>query len=303
MDRTQGIGGSDIAAIFGLNKYKSAYELFLEKRGELPSFDGNRFTFFGCQQEELVANYYSMATGKKVQRKNDPIVKDWRMCHIDRKVVGENRVLECKTASAWSREWGDPIEPIEFNNDGAVKVYNPDLQSDEVPVAYLLQCQWYMYVGGFDSADLAVLIGGNDFRIYHILPSKKIFEQMEAKCSEFWDCVKSGKLPEITTRNDVELLYPAGTGSIIASDAIVEAVEARQEYKRKIKELTSLQESVEKTICEFIGENDTLLDFSGDKLLTWKSQERTTFDSKKFKVDYPELYNNYIKITNGRVLR
>lgn len=37
--RRAGIGGSDIAAILGLSKYKTAYDVWLDKRGEAPAED------------------------------------------------------------------------------------------------------------------------------------------------------------------------------------------------------------------------------------------------------------------------
>ena len=35
LDRRKGIGGSDVAAIMGLNKWKSAYQIWLEKTGQV----------------------------------------------------------------------------------------------------------------------------------------------------------------------------------------------------------------------------------------------------------------------------
>ena len=34
LDRRKGIGGSDVSAILGLNKWKSAYQIWLEKTGK-----------------------------------------------------------------------------------------------------------------------------------------------------------------------------------------------------------------------------------------------------------------------------
>ena len=40
-DRKRGIGGSDVATVLGLNKYKSPYQLWLEKTGHAPSLQLN----------------------------------------------------------------------------------------------------------------------------------------------------------------------------------------------------------------------------------------------------------------------
>ena len=56
--------------------------------------------------------------------------------------MGERIGLECKTASEYlKKEWKD----------------------EEIPVAYLLQCQHYMAVTGYEAWWIAVLIGGNKF--------------------------------------------------------------------------------------------------------------------------------------------
>ena len=51
--RNTGIGGSDAAAIMGLNPYKSPYELWLEKTGqaEAPDLSGNQFIYWGKKNE------------------------------------------------------------------------------------------------------------------------------------------------------------------------------------------------------------------------------------------------------------
>lgn len=50
--RNQGIGGSDASVIMGLNPYKSAYQLWLEKRGvaEPEDLTGNPYIYWGAEK-------------------------------------------------------------------------------------------------------------------------------------------------------------------------------------------------------------------------------------------------------------
>lgn len=48
-----GIGGSDIGAILGVNKYKSAIDIYIDKT-EGKKQDGNRFTHFGHKLEKVI---------------------------------------------------------------------------------------------------------------------------------------------------------------------------------------------------------------------------------------------------------
>src|SRR5262245_21334122 len=61
-------------------------------------------------------------------------------------IADASRVLQVKTART-SDGWGDP-------------------GSGEIPQDYILQTQHEMFVTGLPVADVAVLIGGQDFRIY-----------------------------------------------------------------------------------------------------------------------------------------
>lgn len=68
--RSRYIGGSDAAAVVGMNAYVSPYSLWAEKTGSLPGFSGNLATEVGAYLEEFVARKFSEITGKKVRRAN-----------------------------------------------------------------------------------------------------------------------------------------------------------------------------------------------------------------------------------------
>lgn len=49
------VGGSDVPTILGINKYKTQYELALEKTGIQPSeFTGNEYTEYGNKLEPQI---------------------------------------------------------------------------------------------------------------------------------------------------------------------------------------------------------------------------------------------------------
>ncbi len=52
-------GGTDVACILGVNKYKSAYNYWLEKTGKIEREPvQNEAVYFGVQQERTIANEY-----------------------------------------------------------------------------------------------------------------------------------------------------------------------------------------------------------------------------------------------------
>jgi putative phage-type endonuclease len=207
-ERRSGIGGSDAAAILGLNPFKDIYELYLDKRGEAPPEDESflkEARYWGSVLEEPVAQRYAEETGYKIQRSNQLIRSKehpFMIANIDRKVVGEERRIgfEAKT-SARSDGWGDS-------------------GSAEIPPYIMLQCQHYLAVTGYDLWDLAVLIGNRDFRMYRITPIESIIEQLVQAEEEFWDRVQHGIAPEpdwqsAATTRLLKNLYPGTNGMVI----------------------------------------------------------------------------------------
>lgn len=215
--RKSGIGGSDISVIAGLNPWQSPYELYLEKRGEIAPLDLSEKSnvMLGSLFEDGIAQAYCIVRARreerevKVERRNNTLRRkdvSWAMAHMDRKVVGEPRGLECKLVGAYSprEQWGP---------DG----------TDQVPDYMLLQCQWYMGVVGYETWDLASAHGNNDFRIHTIKKDEAMIADLLAMAGEFWKCVASATAPEVDwqasrTTDIFKRLYPGTDGSIVKAD-------------------------------------------------------------------------------------
>jgi len=224
-NRLTGIGGSDAATVCGLNPYKSAVELYYEKRGESTPEDisDKPAIRWGNLLEPLVAAEYMRETGRVVRRKNAMLrhkEHPHMIAHLDRVVQGERIVVEIKTVSQIAYDKGD---------------WGP-AGTDEVPSHYLLQVQHYMAVTGYPVAHLAVLIGGRDFRLYVIERNEALIEHLIERESAFWTCVLEGVLPEVDYTNplagaDVQRIYPDVT------DEVVEIGERGAEIHKQLREI------------------------------------------------------------------
>lgn len=67
-ERRKGIGGSDAAAIIGMNHYVTPYMLWADKTGQLPEQEDNEAMRQGRDLEQYVADRFIEATGKRVRR-------------------------------------------------------------------------------------------------------------------------------------------------------------------------------------------------------------------------------------------
>lgn len=166
------IGGSDAAAVVGLNPYASAYSLWAEKTGRTAGFAGNLATEVGTYLEEFVAKKFERATGKKVRRCNQSILNSlypWAIANIDREIVGEDAGLEIKTT--------DSLNLKKFSGG-------------EYPANYYVQCVHYLAVTGKARWYLAVLIGNREFRHFTIERDEGEIAALMAAEDDFWQRVK-----------------------------------------------------------------------------------------------------------------
>lgn len=289
--RRTGIGGSDIGAILGLSPYKSSLDVYLDKRGELARETGNeQAMYWGTVLEDVVAREYATRTQRAIQRVNAMLRHpghDFMLANLDRAVVNPDiagrvtwngdrlttdRILECKTANSFAAaQWGEP-------------------GSDSVPDAYLLQCQWYLGVTGAQIADLAVLIGGSDYRIYSIERNDGLIGDMIEAAAEFWKRVQNGQPPDPTTSADARRLWPSHIAgkSVIVDVGIANDVAALAAGRARVKEWEAELDAAEARILAAFGDAEEI-SHMGKKLATWKANKPTVkTDWKGLAADYAD---------------
>lgn len=286
--RSQYIGGSDAAAVVGLNAFSSPYSLWAEKTGRVPGFEGNLATEVGTFLEEFVAQKFASETGKKVRRVNQSFFNSdypWAIANIDRDIVGEDAGLEIKTTS-------------ELN----LKRF----RGGEYPANYYVQCVHYMAITGKKKWYLAVLIGNRDFRWFEIeRDDAEITALMEAE-SEFWGYVQTNTPPPVdgmkATTETISELYPESSGSSVDLYGHQDAIDQYLAIGQQIKELKELQAEMANLIKDYMGEAER---GENDRYkVSWKSSERKTFDSKAFASDHKNMdLSKYYKTTLTRTFR
>ena len=82
--RLSGLGASEVPAVLGLDPYRSPLDVYLEKTGVLPPFEGNNFTEWGNRQYLKVFNFLW-----RVKRVEFALSSTWRKC-----MTGSRGVLQ-----------------------------------------------------------------------------------------------------------------------------------------------------------------------------------------------------------------
>jgi len=288
--RTKGIGGSDASIVLGLNKWRTPFELWLEKTGQvIPVESQSDAAYFGSMLEDLVAKEFEKRSGKKVRRRNAMFQHTdfpFIIANIDRMIVGEKAILECKTTSAYnSKDWED----------------------DEIPENYIIQVQHYLGVLGpeYKKAYIAVLIGGQKFIWKEIARDEELIDMIFQAERYFWYEHVEKNIP------------PALDGSSAAEEFLKQkyskaepgkTIDLKSEYKDKVEQYLSLKETInelntqmkelENQIKNELKEAET--GFVGGYQLSWKPVISNRVDSKKLKAQFPNIYEQVIKESYSR---
>lgn len=286
--RKQGIGGRDVSCLLGINKWKSEIELWLDKTNQTnePQAE-NEAMQWGHIMEPIIRNHFAELTGKPVvefkamlQHPEYPFM----LADVDGITVDENgnpAILEIKTASDFRRSDWD----------------------NGVPAYYETQVQHYLCVTGMKMAYVAVLFGGNSFRVYEVYADEEIHSMLVAVEKEFWNKVKNMIRPDMdgsdAARDLLDSIYRGGIAEeIILPEDAIEYIDLYIEASAEEESAKAKKQEASNHIKEFMGDYDKAKCM--DRIITWKSVSSERLDTKALKEAEPELYAKYVKTSSTR---
>lgn len=288
--RSSTIGGSDAAAILGLNPHKSAYALWAEKTGKVIPEDVSQkeAVRLGTDLEDYVAHRFMEATGKKVRRENYTVFRDdmpYAHANYDRLVIGERAGLEIKTTNA--------LNLAKFKNG-------------EFPATYYCQCVHYLMISGLDRWYLAVLVLGIGFHVFTIERDENEIASLKMAEENFLEMVQKDLPPEIdgmdSTIDAVNAVFPVSDPDTeIDLTGCAADLAILDECGQQIKALEVKKAAAQARIMEAMGaaERGGYAGYS----VSWKSGKRQTFDRKRWEKDHGNIPEEYLKTSESRTFR
>lgn len=191
--RARHVGASEVAALFDCSPYLTRFELWHRKKGTIsrPDFmaDGmpnNERIEAGIRLEPAIIAWACDRWGY-VRRETPKHLSNGNGLggHPDQCVICPERgpgILEIKTAD-WlvAKKWGE-----------------------EPPLHYLLQNQSYQGLEKVLWGDVVVLVGGNQLRRFQYDFRPKLYAEIEARVTAFWQSVRADDppLPDFTRDGD-----------------------------------------------------------------------------------------------------
>lgn len=288
--RTQGIGGSDVSIIAGVNPYKSVHQLWLEKTGQVePEEEGSEYTHFGTLLEPIVRKEFTERTGIKVRQKHMLLQSEdypFMLADLDGVIRegGEICIFEAKTASAYKQE----------------------IWEEGVPLPYILQVQHYMAVTGAKKTYIAALVGGNHFFWHTIERDEEIIGKIIAMEKHFWEYHVVGGVEPVpdgseATTNYFNSKFSNSNGETInLPDEVLPICDEYEKLSQQLKELETAKNAVANQLKSYLKEAE--VGTVGERKIVWKSVSKSTVDTKRLKSEKPEIYTSYLTQSHYRRL-
>lgn len=286
----------DAAAALGLDPGKSQLELWLEKTGrQTASLDNdprNDSTpaFWPSVLEPIIAWRYSRSTGRKVRRYSREVSHassdlPWMVARVEREVLDNEDVqlLACRAV-------------------GAGEVHR---WQEGVPVAMRLQVMHLLAVTGKHAADVAVLLGGQQWQVHRIDRDEDSIAQLIEGERQFWHYLDTDRPPPAdgtaSAGKAIARLYPQDSGArcdfrqqagLLA--IYLELKVVRQALQAKQARAAELQQRLQQALGDA-----TYGDFPHGSIRWQRGQDRMVLDVDRLLQEQPELLERYAKHLPG----
>ena len=278
-ERRKGLGGSDVAALFGVHPWESPYSLWLDKTGQTPldAREDDVRLEVGKELEPLTRRLYMRETGRFVVPGGNEVIFDkecpWLCGSLDGRVDSDDNspsvgtgVFEGKTAMIFVKGAWDK---------GAIPLY------------IQIQVQTYMAVTGYTWGSVACLVLGakEPLIIRDVARNNKFIAALRFKASEFWETyVLTGNPPPVdgsaATTRALKALYPEDTGQVVTLSAdAVSAWGVMEESKAGIKALEKRRDHQQNIVRNDLG--DASYGLLGDGTgISYKTTARSGYSVK-----------------------
>lgn len=333
-DRSKFIGGSDMAAIYGLSPWRTALDLYYDKRSpRTEDLNEDRRKFFARRKRqepviaEMLADEYGVVVTRLSMDGNPNRYQDQEYPFLAAEIDFEFEMSRSVRDAFPEREDFSRIPDGTICN-GEIKTVHPfkasewgEQGSEDVPIHYAAQIMHGLGVTRRPAALCAALFGLDNLVCFPIMPDAETIAAMRIKAVDFWmNHVRAGIPPEPVNAEDVLKLYAATKGrQAEVGQEIREAlneIEALRANAKKIKEgIEHYEQQIALAVYRAWGLPDesssieadvkdaALLTYEGKPIATWGRQRGSYLDQKRLKAEKPEIIEKYTVEHFYRVLR
>lgn len=288
--RSRHIGSSDAAAILGLDPWRSAYDVWLEKTGKLqPSETVNEAAEIGTMIEDSLLDWAAAETGI-------PIIKNQRRVAKDAPLAANHDALARDLPVGFEAKTTGILSPVAKHLDAW-----GEAGTDQVPDRVLIQCHHQMIVSDLSVVWVPALIGGRGRVLYEVKRSGDLAEALRLRLSDWWEMhVVQGRTPadSVPSFDSLKRVRREPASVTAIPDALVAAW---LEAKAAAKAAEKVEEDARKAMLTALGEAE-----AGDCALgrlTYLPQTRSSLDTKRLRAAHPAIAEEFTSAATFPVLR
>lgn len=278
--RKQGIGSSDIAAILGIDPWRTAADVYLSKTMEMDDAPNDAMQA-GARLESVVLDW--------AEEKLGPITRDvfatndeypFLLANHDGLLDDRIRGVEAKTHRITSdfvdAAWGEE-------------------NTDEVPDHVIVQCHHQMVVSDLESVYVPALIGGRGFSMFHVRRDDELCKTIIERATNFWYQNVKERTPPADSIPNIEVVkrIRREPGKVATGKVPVELVQKWQQIHAEATAAGKAKKEIDAAIIACLGDAEAIESDLG--LITYMETERagytvqpTKFRSLKLKVAKPK---------------
>lgn len=283
--RRSGIGGSDVAAILGMDKYRPPRRIYEAKHGR-PDEGDSEAAEVGREIEDFIATMFSKRSG--IPTAPTPgtlanLTRPWMLANVDK------YALDPHTSAV--------VAPVECKNRSE---HQADDWERGVPDVPAIQCFWYMAVGGWSHGYVAALIGGNKIRYYRLERDEELIGYLISYCERWWQrhIVEGWPPPpdgHPATKDVLARLWDVRPDDVVDVDRerARQLRARREELRAQAKAVQQELDLVENTMRLICGEAGTA---RAGRDTAWTYKRTGTFASSRFREEKPELAAQYTRM-------
>lgn len=173
-ERGKRLYSSDVAAVLGVDPWKSSYDVWLEKTGKVDEIaKPNDAMIAGNALENGILDYFANDLGPMIKNQHRVYAGLPLGAHIDAIVRETNEPVDAKTAGLFGpldEAWGDAL-------------------TDQVPTHIVVQAHVHMLCMGGEvtPCHIAAFLGGRGFALFRVERSEQLANIICDRATTFWE--------------------------------------------------------------------------------------------------------------------
>lgn len=337
LDRQKYLGGSDVAAIFGVSPWRTPFALWEDKikpRVE-ESIDPEKKKFFARRKRqepviaEMLADEYGIVVTRLSLDENPNRYIDAEYPFLAAEIDFEFFMSPEVRAHFPDRQDFAAIPDGTLLN-GEIKTVHPfkasewgEQGSEEVPIHHAAQVMHGLGVTRRPAALVAALFGLDILLCFPVMRDEETIAAMREKAIAFWTHNVMKRIPpDPVNTDDVKRLYGGFRGKpVTMSDEAYAALVDLGQIRLRAKQLKQDQDEAEWRIARCVAfdwgvplvaddekpevqaKENALLMYDGRQVGSWNRQRGVYLDQKRLKDEKPEIIAAYTKEHQYRVFR